>query len=48
MTLSKAGRIIQAEAEFLGKTWDWVMEAIATNPMMFPDRAIEAHKVLTQ
>ena len=48
MTLSKAGRIINAE-EFLGKTWDWVMEtAIATNPMMFPDRVIEAHKVLTQ
>ena len=42
MTLSKAGRIINAEAEFLGKTWDWVM-----NPNMFPNRAIEAHKVLT-
>ena len=22
--------------------------SIATNPMMFPDRVIEAHKVLTQ
>ena len=47
MTLSKAGRIINAEAEFLGKTWDWVMNAIATNPNMFPNRAIEAYKVLT-
>jgi hypothetical protein len=47
VTLTKAGRIINAEAEFLGKTWDWVMNAIATNPGMFPERAIEAHKVLT-
>ena len=41
MTLSKAGRIINGD-EFLGKTWDWVMGI--TNPMMFPDRVIEAHK----
>ena len=48
MTLTKAGRIIFQEAEFLGKSWDWVMNAIATKPEMFPNRAIEAHKVLTQ
>ena len=28
MTLSKAGRIINVE--FLGKTWDWVMEESLT------------------
>ena len=32
MTLSKAGRIINAEAEFLGKTWDWVMEPSPLTP----------------
>lgn len=48
MTLSKAGRIINEEAVFLGKTWDWVMNAIATNPSMFPNRAIEAYKVLSE
>ena len=46
MTLSKQD-VLSMPSEFLGKTWDWVIP-IATNPMMFPDRVIEAHKVLTQ
>ena len=48
MTLSKAGRIIQNEAEFLGKSWDWVMATIASHPWIFSPRVLEAHKTLTE
>lgn len=48
MTLSKAGRIIKNECEFLGRSYEWVMATIKTHSWMFSDRVIEAHKTLTE
>lgn len=48
MTLSKAGRIIKNECEFLGRSYEWVMATIESHPWIFSPRVIEAHKTLTE
>lgn len=43
MTLNAAYNILEQETEFLGIDWEKLMYLLRTNPMMFPQRALNAY-----
>ena len=46
MTLRQAYRIVDKEAEFLGRDFPTVMDMIYQNPGMFPQRVQEAFHII--
>ena len=43
MTLNQAYNILEHETQFLGIDWERLMYLLRTNPMMFPQRALNAY-----
>ena len=43
MTLNAAYNILEQETEFLGIDWEKLMYLLRTNPMMFPERVLNAY-----
>ena len=48
MTLNAAIKIIEREAEFLGRSFDWVMQNCVERPGIFKMSTVEAYKVISE
>ena len=46
MTLRQAYKILDKECDFLGVDWDRIMYMLRYNPMIFPQRALDAYAVI--
>ena len=46
MTLRQAYRVIELETLFLGCDWDRIMYMLRYNPMMFPQRVLDAYSTI--